>query len=74
MKPIFECVFFLSFDARCMFFRILNAVPSKISMRAQFTQVSSAEPSFKENLPAQSWHDCIFFVCKVNRSHSSVGL
>ena len=48
-----------------MFFRIAKAVPSSISIRAQFTQVSSAEPSFKENLPSQCCHDCIFLFVKL---------
>ena len=52
MKSIFESVFFCI--CTCVVFRIANAVPSKISMRAQFTQVSSAEPSSKGNLPPQS--------------------
>ena len=66
MKSIFECVFFFFVVLRTLYvFRILNAVPSKISMRPQFTQVSSAEPSFKENLPPQSWHDFIFLFVKL---------
>ena len=36
------------------------AVPSKISIPPQFTQVSSAEPLFKENAPPHSRHAFIF--------------
>ena len=63
MKSIFESVF----SCLCMCvvcFRIAKAVRSKISMRPQFTQISSAEPSCKENLPPQAWHDCIFLFVK----------
>ena len=53
-------------------FHIANAVPSKISVRPQFTQTSSAEPSSKENLPPQSWHDCIFlFVKSIGHSRNA---
>ena len=40
-------------------------MPSKISMRPQLTQVSSAESFFKENTSPQSWHDCIFLFVKL---------
>ena len=43
-------------------FCIAKAVPSKISIRPQFTQVSSAELFSKENSPPQSWHEFIFYL------------
>ena len=64
MKSIFERVFSCR-STLVVCFCIANAVPSKISICPQFTQVSSAEPSFKENTSPQSWHDCIFLFVKL---------
>ena len=63
-ESLYLNVYFLVVLRSLYVFRIAKAVPSKISIRPHFTQVSSAEPSFKENTSPQSWHDCIFLFVK----------
>ena len=65
MKGIFERV--LSCCLLTLYvFCGANAVPSKISIRPQFTQVllSSSEPLFKENALLHPWHAYILLFVK----------